>query len=245
MVCSQGPRDRAVASSRNRKLGHSRNSAAPPPRLLLLGADLVGTAILPCHFHQASSPQASKASERVRAGSSFMLSSTAPLLSEPQAPHVPGSWGLAKPPNSARGLRPSPSQMRPWTPSGGRHTPLARSTGSLGRGGGGTKRFRHGHPTTPDTHPLTRTAWEGPPLTPENSLLVQPGLTPRATRYQANSGVCLPATHPSGDHEAASLKAEDQRELRHRWPLRALKCPRSRDLIPHHATSDPGAVLRS
>ena len=61
MVCSQGPRDRAVTSSRNRKLGHSRNSAAPPPRRLLPGAGLVGTATLPCHLHQASSPQASKA----------------------------------------------------------------------------------------------------------------------------------------------------------------------------------------
>jgi len=188
-----------------------------------------------------SRPQLSSGpSERVRAGSSFRLSSTAPLLSEPQAPHIPGSWGLAKPPNSARGLRPSPSQMRPWTPSGGRHTPLARSTGSLGRGGGGTKRFRHGHPTTPDTHPLTRTAWEGPPLTPENSLPVQPGLTPGATRYQANSGVCLPATHPSGDHEAASLKAKDQRELRHRWPLRALKRPRSLILSPTTRPLTPG-----
>ena len=62
-------------------------------------------------------------SERAHAGSSFRLSSTAHLLSEPQDPHVPGSPGLAKPPNSAPGLRPSPSQTRPWTPTDSRHTP--------------------------------------------------------------------------------------------------------------------------
>ena len=48
-------------------------------------------------------------SERAHAASSFRLSSTAHLLSEPQDPHVPDSRGLAKPPNSAPGLRPSPS----------------------------------------------------------------------------------------------------------------------------------------
>lgn len=50
-----------VTSSQNRRLGHSRNSATSPPRRLLLGAGLVGTATLPCHLHQASSLQASKA----------------------------------------------------------------------------------------------------------------------------------------------------------------------------------------
>lgn len=123
--------------------------------------------------------------------------------------------------------------------------PVSSQHWQLRAGAGGTKGFRHSHSTTPDAHPLTRTAWEGPPLTPENGLPIQPGLIPGATRYQPNSGVCLPATHPSGDHKAASLKAEDQRELPHGWHLRALKCPCSHDLILRLTTSDPGPVLRS
>lgn len=64
----------------------------------------------------------------------------------------------------------------------------------------------------PDATPLARTAWEGPLLTPENSLRVQPRLIPRAARDQQSYGVCLLVTYPTGYQEAAFLKGEDQKE---------------------------------
>lgn len=89
-----------------------------------------------------SRPQLSSGpSERVRAGSSFRLSSTAPLLSEPQAPHIPGSWGLAKPPKLSPGPQAFPlpnaaldSYRRPTHPVSSQHWQLR-----AGRGGGHKK----------------------------------------------------------------------------------------------------------
>lgn len=75
----------------------------------------------------------------------------------------------------------------------------------------------------PDATPRARTAWEGPLLTPENSLPVQPQLTPRAARDQQSYGVCLLVTYPTGYQEAAFLKREDQKETPPDGPVSPLK----------------------
>lgn len=126
VVCSQGPRDRAVTShSRNRRLGHSRNSATSPPRRLLLGAGLVGTATLPCP-PSASSPQASSrpqlSSWPIRKGSyGKQLQALRPRApssaSEPQAPPRTNPWDWPSP-KTQPGAQAFPSQSWPWTPTG-------------------------------------------------------------------------------------------------------------------------------
>ena len=111
------------------------------------------------------------------------------------------------------------------------------------RGAVETRGFSHGHPTTPDATPLTRTAWEGLLLTPEASLPVQPGLTPRAARHRQSYGVCLLATYPTAYQQAAFLKGEDRKETPPDGPFSPLKHLLSVILPPTSGSLPPGQSL--
>lgn len=121
--------------------------------------------------------------------------------------HTPGSRCLASPPTSAL----SPPGHAPEHDSGLRGGGVANTNHfdnvlhwlfmAMG-----TRGFHPGQPTKADTNPLIKTAWEGLPLTLENCLPVQPGLTHGAARLnylrrnwlpQKGQGQACPPATPS------------------------------------------------
>lgn len=165
-----GARDRAVTSSRNRRLGHSRNSATSPPRRLLHRSWPRGDSNPALPPPSASSPQASKAGLSSAPGPSERVMQEAASGFECGSPRKANPRLLAYQalgPGQAPKLQPGPqafplpimaldSYRQPTHPVSSQHWQLRA-------GAGAQKEFATVIQPHPDAHPLTRTAWEGRP----------------------------------------------------------------------------------